>query len=212
MRTPREGHTRNLRNDLTVEPMKERLEQLTVARFVDLLCGETDVLVPKHEFVSERKKAEIARNIMIEYRQIADPAGLRRYLSDSEDMIKARNTVFLFELCHRLVLIHEFERVREILHEYGLNAGGMDDRRLEAEVVSRLERARLDVVRMEEVGRDHHGADNDEIRRHFDEQTAALMAYFKFQIDPVSMGAAIYAHLVARYDRELKARLAAIHK
>lgn len=190
--------------------MKERLEQLTVARFVDLLCGETDVLVPKHEFVSERKKAETARNIMLEYRQIADPVGLRRYLSDSGDMVKARNTVFLFEICRRLVSVHEPERVREILHEYGLNAAGMDDSRLEAEVTSRLERARLDVVRLEEVRRDNHAADNDEIRRHFDEQTAALMAYFKFQIDHATMGAAIYAHLVARYDRELKARLAAM--
>lgn len=85
----------------------------------------------------------------------------------------------------------------------------MTDQRVVAEVKSRLGRAKRDVAEIEQ-GKEETPEVN--IRREFDEQTAALIAYFKFQIDTETMKAPIYAHLVARYIRDLKVQKAALKK
>lgn len=38
------------------------------------------------------------------------------------------------------------------------------------------------------------------------------MAHFKFQIDPATIKATLYANLVARHNREIKALMAALRK
>lgn len=55
-------------------------------------------------------------------------------------------------------------------------------------------------------------AERDKIRAQFDALTAAIMAHFKFPIDPATIEATLYASLVARHNREIKAQMAAIKK
>ncbi len=55
-------------------------------------------------------------------------------------------------------------------------------------------------------------AEREKIRGHFDAQTATMMAHFKFQIDPDTIKATLYANLVARHNREIKAQMAAMRK
>ena len=55
-------------------------------------------------------------------------------------------------------------------------------------------------------------AEREKIRAQFDAQTAAIMAHFKFQIDPATIKATLYANLVARHNREIKAQMAALKK
>ena len=95
--------------------------------------------------------------------------------------------------------------------QLGIGVAKMSNERLTAEIKSQLARARQAEARAKE---NSHDPDSDaaEIRRSFDEQTAALIAFFKFQIDTDTMKATIYALLVARYNREIKAQLAAMNK
>ena len=58
--------------------MKERLEQLTLSQFVDLVCGDTSVLLGNHEIGNPNKLAAATRSIVLEYRAIADPGGTLR--------------------------------------------------------------------------------------------------------------------------------------
>lgn len=192
--------------------MIERIEQLTMAQFIDLACGDTSVLHSHREIVSPAKVAAAARNIIYEYRTIVDEAGVKSSISSAEDTAKANMEVIIFKICTNMVAIGEFERVRDILNEYGVNADNMSHQRLKAEIKSRLGRAKR---RMESSGGDdkeNDEADKSELRTSFDVQTAALMAHFKFQIEISTMKATLYAHLVSRFNREVKAQLAAMKK
>lgn len=191
--------------------MIEHLNELTMAQFIDLSCGDTSVLLTKREVVSPAKVSKTVRNIVFEYRTITDEAGAKSYISFTKDLIKAKSSVILFTMCHNLVNIGEHDRAREVMNVYGINASSMSDQRVTAEVTSRLERAKSTVAKLE---KDNETANIElsEMRSSFDTQTAALMAYFKFQIDISTMRAPLYAHLVARYNREVKAQLSAMKK
>ena len=191
--------------------MKDKLEHLTISEFIDLVCGEVDVILSKHEIAREDKKALITRNLIFEYKEIVDPSSVKQYLSMAEDMIKARIEMTLFTMCSNLVDLNEHERAREVMIVYGINAQNMNNQRVAAEIKSRLERAKSKVAELQEEN-DADTPTSEKIRKQFDEQTAALMAYFKFQIDTTSMKATVYAHLVARHNREIKAKIAALNK
>lgn len=191
--------------------MKEKLEHLTISEFIDLVCGEVDVILSEHEIVGKDKKALITRNLIFEYKEIVDPSSAKQYLSMAEEMIKARLEMTLFTMCSNLVDLNEHERAREVMIVYGINAQNMNNQRVAAEVKSRLERAKSKVTELHEEN-ETDTPTSEKIRKQFDEQTAALMAYFKFQIDTTSIKATVYAHLVARHNREIKAKRAALKK
>lgn len=192
--------------------MIERLEQLTMTQFIDLACGDTSVLHPHREIVSPAKVDKVARNIIHEYRTIVNEAGEKSLISSIEDASKANMEVIIFKICTNMIAIAEFERVRDILIEYGVNAGNMSNQRLTAEVKSRLGRAKRRMERTEKDDKEDKETDKSDIRKSFDEQTAAMMAHYKFQIDTSTMKATLYAHLVARFNREIKAQLEALKK
>ncbi len=189
--------------------MIERLEQLTVAQFVSMVCGDTSVLTGGDKAESGTDIAAAVRDIIFEYKGIADPSGLKSYLLEAEKLVKAKMLVEILSICTNLAALSEYGRIREILSECGISAAAMTDQRVVAEVKSRLGRAKRDVAEIEQ-GKEETPEVN--IRREFDEQTAALIAYFKFQIDTETMKAPIYAHLVARYIRDLKVQKAALKK
>lgn len=191
--------------------MIERLEQLTVNQFVDLVCGDTSVLIGKREVVNEAVLVVAMRNIVFEYKEIVDKAGVSSYLSTIEELIKAKMSVVVFQMCRNLVSLNEHDRAREVLIEYGINANSMNDQRVTAEIKSRLERAKSTIEKIEnESKKDKPGSIN--FRRVFDTQTAMLMAHFKFQIDTSTMKATVYAHLVDQHNREVKAMRGALKK
>lgn len=190
--------------------MLDTLDQLTAAQFIDLVCGDTQILRNGDVTATDSQVAMAMRNIILEYKEITDPAGMKGYLTGAEDLVKAKMSVVIFTICERLVTLGVEERARAIMSDCGIPSGTMDDQRLAAEVLSRLERAKRSVSELEELKSTDDGVES--IRREFDQQTAALMAYFKFQIDTDSMKASIYAHLVARFNREVKAMRSAAAK
>lgn len=191
--------------------MKTKLEQLTIGQFVDLVSGDVSVLSAPHEVVNETKALVATRNIIIEYKEIADPASVKGYLSDVEDLLKAKVDVIIFTMCHNLVAMGEHDRAREVLLEYGINADSMNKQRISAEVESRMARAKAAVEKIESE-KDDKTPEQSDLRREFDYMTASLMSYFKFQIDTSTMKATLYAHLIARHNREIKAQMAALKK
>lgn len=191
--------------------MKTKLEELTAAQFIDLASGDTSVLHKKAELADAAALSKATSRIFFEYRQIIDEAGTRAYLERMGDSAKANAKLTLLRMCRNLMELGQYNRMREILEECGVDCGGMPGRRLAAEVLSRLARAMREAERVkEEAATDSHGI--TDIRKSFDEQTAAMMAHFKFQIDTSTMKATLYAHLVSRFNREIKAQLEALKK
>lgn len=188
--------------------MIEKLEQLTMEQFIGMVSGNTDVLRGKHEIVAPDKLARAMRDIVMEYKEIADPTGAHEYLAKSENLAKAKIELSVYSLCDNLVSMGQPDRAREVLNECGINASPMDEQRLMAEIKSRIGRAKRTIHELE--SEDEKGEDAEDIRRSFDEQTAAMMSHYKFQIDISTLKATIYAHLVARFNREVKAQIAAM--
>lgn len=191
--------------------MIEKLEQLTVGQFIDLVCGDTSVLTTERDAATEAALVIAMRNIVFEYKEIVDSAGVKGYLSSVEELVKAKISVVIFQMCRNLVSLNEHDRAREVLTEYGVKADTMNDQRVAAEVKSRLERAKSTIAKIEAENKKDHSASIN-IRREFDAQTAAMMAHFKFQIDTSTMKATVYAHLIDRHNKEIKAQLAALKK
>lgn len=190
--------------------MKEKLCELTVDQFVELMCGSLAVLYPKKAIPNIEKATAVAKNIMMEYQEITDSAGVKRYLADLEDIIHGNYAMLFYAICTRLMDSGKVAEVRDLLEEYGLNPTKWSDGRLSAELKSRYEKANNTIARVRETMAS--GNRKVDFRKEFDTQTAALMAYFKFQIDTSVMKANIYARLVERCAAEHKARLAAMKK
>lgn len=191
--------------------MIEKLEQLTLSQFVDLVCGDTNVLLGKHEIGNNDKLTIATRNIVLEYRAIADPGGTNSYLKHVEDWIKAKMNVIVFTMCNNLTTLKQYGRAREVLVAYELSASGWTDSRVDGTIQARLAQAKRELDDME-TENEKLIAEREKIRAQFDAQTAAIMAHFKFQIDPATIKATLYANLVARHNREIKAQMAALKK
>lgn len=193
--------------------MKTKLEELNVDQFVSLLDGDGSVLLNPNESVGQDTLTKTMRNIIFEYKEIADKAGFRSYLREKEDILKTRISIKIFTCCDNLLKLNEYEAVRDILKECGIRISSNKEERLRAEVKSRLNRALNTLKKIDEELRLKAADSKDvNIRHEFDGQTASLMAHYKFQIDTSTMKATIYAQLLARYQRELKAQLAAMKK
>lgn len=184
--------------------MKSRLDELTTAEFIDLVCGNKDVLHGKHEIPNPYKLTIALRNIVMEYRSIADPGGNATYLQRVDAIIKSRIAVTVYSMCQNLVLLQQIDRAREVLIAAGLPADGWNDKRIESEVHIQLQKGKR---AFEEADKDDDNVEEEKetIRNAFNGMIAAMMAHFKFQIDVAKMMAPVFAHLVARYHAEMKA-------
>ena len=192
--------------------MIERLEQLTMSQFVDMLCGDTGVLLGRHEVAANPDKvANVVRSIVMEYRAIADPSGSDAYLRHAEDAAKAKMRVVVFTVCSNLVAFKQHGKAREVLLSLGMPASKWNDSRVAGTVKAKLEQARRELDTLNAESEESKEREKN-VRAQFDTLTATLMAHFKFQIDPGTIRATLYANLVARYDREIKAQMAAMAK
>jgi hypothetical protein len=183
--------------------MKTKLAQLTAAKFIELVCGNKDVLLGKHEVPNFYKLTIAMRTIVMEYRGIADPGGNASYLQHVETLIKARISVAVFSMCQNLVFLNQYDKAREILIAAGLPADGWSAKRMASAIHIQLQKNKRVFDEIEE--NEDIVEDKENIRNAFDGMIAAMMAQFKFQIDIGTMMAPVFAHLVARYHAEMKA-------
>lgn len=189
--------------------MKSRLDQLTVSQFIDMASGNTRVLLERGEFASPANLADAMRGIVFEFKEICDAPGVKQYVMQIERLTKAKINRLLFTMCSNMINLKAHASAREVLAAYGVKVHHMNDTRLEAEIASRLERAKATIEKIEAEKNKCDKEEKTDIRKAFEAQTAAIMAHFKFQIDINTMSASLFAHLIARYNTEMKAILAA---
>lgn len=195
--------------------MKEHITQLTMSEYINLICGDTSVLMEKKSEVLSPQKMMQARNTIIyEFRELSDPTGMQSFLIEQEDKTKTDATIILFKMCKNLLEIKEYDGVREILNEYGLNATRMSNEQIDREVTIHLNRAMTLKKKMEEENQDTTEKEITEhdIRMSYDKQAAHLMTYFKFQIDLNTIKASVFATMIDQASRELKAKSEAMKK
>lgn len=193
------------------ELMKTRLDELTTAEFIDLVCGNNNVLLGRHEIANPSKVAIAMRNIVMEYRSIADPGGNASYLRHVDGIIKARVAVTVYSMCRNLVMLERFDKAKEVLVAAGLPADDWADKRVSMEVHVQLQKSKRALAELDEDV-EEVAEEQENIRNSFNGMIAAMMANFKFQIDVSTMMAPVFAHLVARYHADMKAMQKALKK
>ena len=77
--------------------MKTRLNQLTMAAFIELHCGDCSVILENGENIPEEDLKKKATDLLFEYRNIVDPVGVKTTLLEHEERLKENTKVILIE-------------------------------------------------------------------------------------------------------------------
>lgn len=192
--------------------MITELSGLTMRQYVDLLCGETSVLLKPHEVASPQQIESVRKRLAYDFARLSDSAGTRSLLSDAEGRKRADAELVLFQVLNNLIVLGAHEDVRKVLKIYGI-AREMTDQQTAAEVDRLLKKAQTEIKRhQQEQGEKPKARTASEIRLHFDRQAASLMSYFKFQINMDVMPASQFACLIDQAQKEIRAKMAAYKK
>ncbi|RHI11531.1 hypothetical protein DW182_03255 [Bacteroides sp. AM16-24] len=179
--------------------MKSRLNEITLAQFIELLCGNYLVLSDGDE-VKENELQECARSLIASYRFIADKPGMRALIADKEESVKSKMKVFFLRICNMLVLQGEFADIRSLLVMIDEDVSGVNDDNLKDRVADLLRYATFEQHRNEEVNADpektKEKSSPDDIRSYYDSEIAFIMTYIKMHIDMHQINAAVYANIV----------------
>jgi hypothetical protein len=189
--------------------MIERLNQISLSDFIDISCGEYLCLLSENESKSEEELKERASKLIIDYRNITNPSGVKALILDKEDIMKERTHLLLLRICQTLIAVCSFDEVREVLMQMEVNAHNMDNEQLKSKLDYMLHIAIFEQKRNEERRVEEHSekkATPEQIRSTFDSEIAFLMTYFKMNIDVHAVSAAVYANIVHQADVEITIR------
>lgn len=189
--------------------MKERLNQISLYDFIEISCGNYQCLLAEGEPVSNDELKERASKLIVDYRNIVNPIGMKAMLLDREDMVKERSKLLLLRICQTLISIDSYDDVRGILNLLNVNTQVMDNDQVKSKLEYMLHSALFEQKRNDERRNEESQdkkATSEQIRASFDSEIAFLMTYFKMNIDIHSTNAAIYANIVHQADVEISAK------
>lgn len=179
--------------------MKTRLNQLTMAAFIELHCGDCSVILENGENIPEEDLKKKATDLLFEYRNIVDPVGVKTTLLEHEEKLKENTKVVFFQVCKKLVSINAVDEVKELLGMYGINLASATDETVARRVEQELNTA-FHTKERNDAARDYDEEDTldtpDKIRASYDAEIASLMGFYKMSIDIHNISAAVYANLL----------------
>lgn len=190
--------------------MKEKLSDLTLAEFIDMECGDLNVLKEKHEIVTPEKLAKKRSELSHEFQSIASPSSFKSMLIDRERKGKMRVKAMFFGVLKSLIKIDGFSDVRDLLTKYGVDCRDRDDAWIEREVITQLNSVTFELKRMGVEIKEEGQSTPDEIRRRYEGMVADLMIANKMSIDIDSIRASVFASMIHKANeiaKELNAKI-----
>lgn len=190
--------------------MKEKLSDLTLAEFIDMECGDLNVLKEKHEIVTPEKLAKKRSELSHEFQSIASPSSFKSMLIDRDRKGKMRVKAMFFGVLKSLIKIDGFSDVRDLLTKYGVDCRDRDDAWIEREVIAQLNSVTFELKRMGVEMKEEGQSTPDEIRRRYEGMVADLMIANKMSIDIDSIRASVFASMIHKANeiaKELNAKI-----
>lgn len=190
--------------------MKEKLSDLTLAEFIDMECGDLNVLKEKHEIVTPEKLAKKRSELSHEFQSIASPSSFKSMLIDRDRKGKMRVKAMFFGVLKSLIKIDGFSDVRDLLTKYGVDCRDRDDAWIEREVIAQLNSVTFELKRMGVEIKEEGQSTPDEIRRRYEGMVADLMIANKMSIDIDSIRASVFASMIHKANeiaKELNAKI-----
>ena len=190
--------------------MKERLNELTLAQFIDLVCGDRKVLLDDGDCEEQDVLQQKASEFISSYRLITDSAGMKSDLLEKEEAIKDKAKILFFRICHTLIAYKSYADIRELLHLIDLDADDIADEQLAVFIEEQARYAIFEQHRNEEMRSDTREVmakrSEEDIRAGFDSEIAFVMSHFKMHIDMHQINAAVYANIVNQVNADIMTR------
>lgn len=189
--------------------MIERLNQISLNDFIELSCGNYNCLLFDGEAATEAELKEKATKLIVDYRNIVNPSGMKALILDKEDLVKERARLLSLRICQTLISINCFDDVREVLKLFDVDTRNMSEEQLIFKIDNMLRSAIFEQKRNEERRKEEgeeKKATPEQIRSSFDTEIAFLMTYFKMNIDSRIINAAVYANIVHQADVDISIR------
>lgn len=185
--------------------MKKSLSELTLAEFIDMECGNLDVLKERHEVVNPKRLAKAREHISNEFQRIASPSSYKSMMVDREKKDKMRLKALFFGTLKSLVEIEVLDDVRKLLGEYGIPCTNFTDDRVRREVTQQLNAINFELKRQGLDTPKQPDVTPDEIRRSYEDMVADLMIINKMSIDMNTIPASVFASMVRKANEMAKA-------
>lgn len=189
--------------------MIERLNQISLNDFIELSCGNYNCLLFDGEAETKEELKERAAKLIVDYRNIVNPSGMKALILDKEDLVKERAKLLSLRICQTLISINCYDDVREVLKQFGVDTRNMSEEQLISKIDNMLRSAIFEQKRNEERRKEEgeeKKAAPEQIRSSFDTEIAFLMTYFKMNIDSRIINAAVYANIVHQADVDISIR------
>ena len=190
--------------------MIERLNQISLNDFIEISCGNYHCLLSSCESASNVELKERASKLIIDYRSIVSPTGMKALLMDKEDLTKENAKLLLLKICKNLIAINSYSEVRDIFQIMDVDVCNMDDKQVKEKLDYMLHTAIFEHKRNEERRAGEIGDTKkelpEEIRASFDSEIGFLMTFFKMNIDVYHTNASVYANIVHQADIEISIR------
>ena len=195
--------------------MKEksvRLDELCLAEFIDIACGEYGGLAERVGLpASSEKVQKLASSLIVSYRGVADPVGMRMFVNDHGSEAKERAKMVMFGLMKALVDNGEPDDVKEVrrilAEDIGRSrCGRMSVEELSAFLGKELKSVEFSVERKKakkDASTEAHRSPDD-VRLGFDAEIAWVMSHYKMSIDTRVVSASVSANLVKNAVAEVK--------
>lgn len=193
--------------------MKSRLNELTLAEFIELLCGNYRIILNEHEEVEDAEIEERAHSLITSYRFIADKAGMKVMLVIKEDAVKCKMRIFFLRICTMLVMQGAYDEVHSLLAMIDEDATEADNNSLQDRVDELLRYAIFEQHRSEETRNETANGNkpsSDDIRAYYDAEIAFIMTYVKMTIDMHTINAAVYANIVNQVNVDITSKRRAL--
>lgn len=186
--------------------MKIRLNELSLAQFIELVCGDYSVLLKDGETADNELLEKTTSELLDYYRSITDNANFKAQLMEKEERIKSKAKILVLRMCSNLVSYKSYADVRSLLELLEEDVVGLTDRDISEKVdemlrIAVFEEHRNEFVKEKEV---QIKRSPDEIRASFNAEIAFVMTYFKMNIDINTINAAVYANMIHQAKIQLK--------
>ena len=191
-----------------------RLDELCLAEFIDIAGGEYGGLAERVGLpASSEEVKKLASSLIVAYRGVADPVGMKMFVSEHGGDAKDRAKMVMYGLMKALVDNGEpddIEEVRRVLvEELGRSrCGRMSVDELSAFLSKESRGVEFSVERKKAkkgAATEVHRS-SDDVRLGFDAEIAWVMSHYKMNIDTRVVSASVYANLVKNAVDEVKRR------
>lgn len=193
--------------------MKSRLNELTLAEFIELLCGNYRVLMDNNDEVDNADIEARAHSLIGSYRFLADKAGMKAVLVTKEGAVKCKMKIFFLRICTMLVMQGAYDEVRSLLAMIDEDITEANNNSLQDRVDELLRYAIFEQHRSEETRNETANGNkpsSDDIRAYYDAEIAFIMTYIKMTIDMYTINAAVYANIVNQVNVDIMSKRRAL--